>query len=149
MILVEPIEKEYEIEMTHEDVKVVFTFCQLTYEQKADIVSRTTKMKQGRVVQDITLNSFLTVKNALKSVTGLHCLVDGKEKEYTLQFDAEGLVTDKNLNELFNTPFQDNLVFSANHLSSGIPDEIIHPLTRQKLEGVEILPQKGSVEKKS
>lgn len=149
MILVDSIEKEYEIQMTHEDVKVIFTFCQLTYAQKADIVSRTTAMKQGKVVQDITLNSFLTVKNALKNVTGLHCLVNGKEQEYKLEFDADGLVSDRNLNELFNTPFQDNLVFSANHLSSGIPDEIIHPLTRQKLEGVEILPQKGSIEKKS
>ena len=149
MIIVEPIDKEYQIKMKHEDNEVIFTFRQLTYNQKAEIAAATTRMHQGRVVQDFTLNSFLTVKKALVDVDGLHCLVKGKEQEYKLTMDDNGEVSEKNLNELFNTPFSENLVHSALQLSQGIPDKIVHPITRQAIEGVEIVYPKGTVEKKS
>jgi len=149
MILVTPIDQEYKIEMKHLSEKVVFVFRQLTYEQKADIAAKTTKLSQGRILQDHTLNSFLTVKKALVDVEGLFCLKDNEKVPYTLTMDDDGCVSDTNLNELFNTPFSENLVHSSLQLTQGIPDEIIHPLTREKLEGVEIIFPKGTVEKKS
>lgn len=147
-VLVHDMKKEYTIRMNHEGNNVDFIFRQLTYAEKSEIVMKTTTHKQGTVVQDNNLSDYLAIQTALIRVKGLHKLVEGKEVEYELSFDNEKRITANCMNEIFNTPFEDKLIYSAKHVAIGIPRKIIHPLTGKEIEGVEIIMPKGGMPKK-
>ena len=117
----------------------------------------------------MNLSDYLAIQIALKKVEGLHIRVfkydddhkDGvqyisgdnddlfEEIPYKLEFDDKERVTDKCMNEIFNTPFEDRLAYTAKHLPSGIPEKIIHPFTKQAIEGIEIIQPLGGMPKKS
>lgn len=167
-VVVHDMDKIYTIRMKHEDDHVDFFFRQLKYSEKSEIVMKTTRHNQGIVTQDMNMSDYLAIQIALVNVEGLskRYLIEqsdvdkeikyiaGENEElfktlpYKLQFCDKGRVIDKCIDEIFNTPFEDRLVYTAKHLPVGIPEKIIHPFTLQEIEGVEILQPTGGLPKK-
>lgn len=165
-IIVHDMDKDYVARMEHGDSHVDFHFRQLTYQEKSEIVHSTTTHNQGTVTQDMNMSDFLSIKIALKSVKGLYKRVvkdelDSdirfekgvnedlfEEVEYKLEFDKDGRVTDSCINEIFNTPFEDRLAYTAKHIIEGVPNVVTHPYTKQEIEGVTIVQPKGGMQKK-
>lgn len=158
-VVVHDMTKEYKVRMNHEDLNVDFHFRQLTYAEKSEIVQRTTTHKEGIVLQDVCLSDYLSAQIALTKVEGLSKRVpqekweEGSEPQmievpYELEFE-NGRVTDKCMNEIFNTPFEDRLIYTAKHLKEGIPEKIKHPFTGEEIEGVEVIYPTGGMPKKS
>ncbi|MHA1166574.1 MAG: hypothetical protein ACTSRU_02050 [Candidatus Hodarchaeales archaeon] len=157
-IVVHDIEKTYQVRMFHEESQVDFHFRQLTYAEKSEIVQKTTSHNQGIVLQDVCLSDYLSAQIALVKVEGLSKRIENKNPEeggeshfeevpYELEFE-NGRVTDKCMNEIFNTPFEDRLIFTAKHLKEGIPNKITHPFTGEEIEGVEVVYPSGGMPKK-
>lgn len=142
-IVVSPLNKNYTIQIMHEEEKLRFTFNQLDYRTKSLVTSLTTEVKNGNYLSDSTMQIFYNLKYGLKKVEGL---TDAEGKPYQLQFDDvdNKVLTDACVDELLATPFNDNLQYVAHRLSlSTLPTEIIHPLTLKKIEGVDVMPVDG------
>lgn len=153
-IIVHDMDEIYTIRMTHDNENVDFFFKQLTYREKSEMVMKTTEHKQGVVIQDMNMSDYLAIQMALVDVSGLFYKVvndngDIEEKPFQLEFDVKNRVTDKCMDSIFNTPFEDKLVYTAKHLPKGIPAKITHPFTDQEIEGVEIINPPGGLPKKS
>jgi len=139
-IIVKPIDELFKVILTEGEDSVEFFIKQLDYKTKAHITGLTTNVKQGQVTIDSALTCFYNIKYGLKKVVGLED-VDGKP--YALDFEdkEKRSLTDKCVDELLATPLSDNLQFSARELSRACyPDKVLHPLTGQPIEGVEVIP---------
>ena len=141
-LIVNSIDKPFKVVIVHEDDKLEFTFKQLDYKTKALITGLTTNVKQGQVTIDSTLVCFYNLKYGLKDVKGIH---DEEGKAYKLKFEdrERTALTDACTDELLATEISDNLIYTARELSQArFPNKLLHPLTKQPLEGVEVIPAK-------
>jgi len=139
-IVVSPMGRIFRVEISHEEEKVSFDFKQLDYKTKAKITSLVTSVDKGQLMIDAALQVFYNLKHGLKAVSGL---TDEKGAAYKLQFeDAQKTeLKDDCVDELLATVLSDNLQYSARVLSESVmPSQIQHPLTGEKLEGVEVIP---------
>lgn len=139
-IIVKPIDEEFKVVLTEGEDKVEFFIKQLDYKTKSYITGLTTTVKQGQVSIDSALTCFYNIKFGLKRVNGLQA-TDGTP--YKLQFvgKEQKELTDECVDQLLATPLSDNLQFTARELSKACyPDKVIHPLTGQPIEGVEVVP---------
>jgi hypothetical protein len=142
-IVVKALSTNYTVEIKHEEEKLRFIFNQLDYRTKSLVTSLTSEVKNGSYISDSTMQIFYNLKYGLKKVEGLE---DEDGKPYKLEFEDvdNKVLTDACVDALLATPFNDNLQYVAHRLSlSTLPTEIIHPLTLQKIEGVEVIPVDG------
>ena len=167
-VIVHNMDKIYKVKMKHEDDSVDFHFKQLSYSEKSELVTKTVKHSQGIVTQDLNMSDYLAIQMALVKVSGLYKrvlkdqadvdrgvrFITGKNEDlfqeipYELEFNDEGRVLDRCMDEIFNTPFEDKLIYTSKHLTTGIPDKIIHPFSKEEIAGVEIVMPKGGMPKK-
>lgn len=115
--------------------EAVFKIAPLTQEQKVKLMEYVS-MDGGSRVESLAKMSFLSVKYSLKEVSGLE-FEDGSE--YKLEFDSDGLVSDKSISELMNTEISQELLISCQSFMQGIPKQIINPATKEKFQNIEIL----------
>lgn len=143
-------QKDYKVKFTLDSGELIFTFKQLSFRTKSEITSLVTGLQNGQLSIDSTMQVFYNLKYALKSVEGLK---DAEGNEYKLKFDDKQrtTVTDECLDELLATSFSDALVYTGREFNNAmLPEEIKHPLTGAKLEGVEVMTSNaGGVAKKS
>lgn len=149
MIIVNEMGQRYGISIGEGEDQVTLIFSQLDYFSRNKVATKTTAMKEGKMVLDVGLACFYNIKYALKDVKGLY---NADETPYKLEFE-EGLdeLTDKCVNELLALPFNDSILYMARDLSAQVPKEIVHPVTGEAIEGIEIIPPeklKGYIEKK-
>jgi hypothetical protein len=142
-IEVKPLNTRFTVAIEHEEEKVTFIFSQLSYKTKSYIGSMCSRVEQGKFIEDGGLKIFYNLKHGLKSVKGL---VDAEGKPYKLKFEdrEKTALTDECLEEILATPLSDKMQFAALELSKTmLPNEIKHPLTGKKIEGVEVVPTDG------
>lgn len=148
MIVVHPAGREYgiKVKITDDNGKVIdtvlFTFRQLTYHENSDVMSQSLVMRQGQGIIDAAKKSFVALKYGLVRIEGFG---DDKGKPYELRKESNdkggSVVTDECLEELLaTTSITDRLLFSAAFIGQSIPKEITHPLTGEKIVGVEVMP---------
>ena len=137
--------KRFNLEITLEEEKVIFTFAQLSYFTRSKIAGMVTSLRQGEVYVDKALECFYNIKYALKDVEGL---TDEEGKPYKLSFE-KGVdeLTDACVDELLSTEIEDKLLLAAGSLAGAIPKEIVHPLTGLPVEGIKILDDKEGLQK--
>jgi len=64
-------------------------------------------------------------------------------EEYKLEFEdnSKKCLSDACTDQLLATPFADNLIYVAMNLSAACyPSKVLHPLTNEEIEGVEVIP---------
>jgi hypothetical protein len=141
--------KRYGISISAGDEKVTLVFSQLTFRDRNRITQASTSYKGGKVVLDMGLSCFYTLKYGLKEIKGFQ---NDKGEPYKLEFEkGTPELTDKCVDEILSCNISDQIIYAARELGAEIPDKILHPLTNQPLEGVEIIPPeklRGSLEKK-
>ena len=139
-IIVKPIDAEFKVVLSEGEDSVDFYIKQLDYKTKSYITGLVTKVNQGQVTIDSTLTCFYNIKFGVQRVEGL-LGVDGKPYEVEYEGPDKKCLSDKCVDELLATPISDNLIFAAHKLSEACyPDKILHPLTGQPMEGVEVIP---------
>jgi hypothetical protein len=144
-LVVKPLNSNYKVSIEAEEEKVTFTFSQLDYRTKSLISSLTTSVAGGQYSIDATMQIFYNLKYGLKAVDGL---LGADGEPYKLEFEDKNL-SDNCVDELLATPVSNNLQYTARELSrSVLPNEIVHPLTLKKLEGVTVEANKDGVKKK-
>lgn len=138
-IIVKPINELFKIKITDGEEKLEFFIKQLDYKTKSLITSLTTKIIEGQIGIDSQMTCFYNIKYALKDVSGLEN-VDGTPYELAFENSRKEALTDACVDELLATSFSDLLLFSAQKLTEAcFPDKILHPVTGQPLEGVEVI----------
>lgn len=140
-IVVHPVGRMFNVEITSGEEKVVFSFKQLDYKTKGEITGLVTRIQQGQLTIDASLQVFYNLKYGLKKVEGL---VDHEGKPYQLEFEDKQKkeLKDECVDALLATEISDGLQYTARELASSVfPSEIKNPLTGQKLEGIEVIPQ--------
>lgn len=115
-----------------------FKLAPLSFDQKRDI-SSTTKIVNGKAVEDHIAGTQKAIKYSVKEVKGLETM-DGSE--YELSFDDNGNLDDVCVGELLNIPMNSKLMLVCNSLLAGIPDELTNPITGEKIAGVELVKGK-------
>jgi len=149
-ITVAPVYQIFRIEIKHEEEKVAFDFKQLDYRTKSKISRACNTVEQGQFKVDAYLQVFLNLKHGLKNVDGI---VDEEGNKFTLQFEdaLKTMLTDECVDQLLASVVSDGIQFSARCLTHAtVPKEIVHPLTGEKMEGIEVISPKelGSLLKK-
>lgn len=86
------------------------------------------------------------MRYAIKDIKGLK---DSEGKEYELEKDDDGYLSETTLDEICNIEQSFKLSSVCLNLINAIPDEFVDPNTGQKLEGVEFIVDKGKSGKKS
>lgn len=139
MITVYKTGRKFGLKIKAEEHELLFVFKQLTYRIRNLISSLTTQYKQGVVTQDAGMNCFYLIKYGLKDAKGLK---DENGVEYKLKFEGKDkeALTDECVEELLAAEFQATLIYAANQMLDNIPDEIVHPITKEAIKGVEIVP---------
>lgn len=149
-IIVNPLSKNFQVKIAHEDEQLIFTFKQLDYKTKNLITSLSLDLKSGSYGVDTGLQIFYNIKYGLLGVTGLE---DEDGKPYELRREggqASAPIEDDCVDELLATPLSNELQYTALALSNTmLPSEIVHPLTQKPIEGVEIVNSGKGVKKKS
>jgi hypothetical protein len=120
-----------------------FKLAPLSQENKVALMSYVS-MDGGTRVENLAKMAFMSVKYCLKDVSGLE-FEDGSE--YKLEFDNDGLVSDKSISELMNTEISQELLSTCQAFMQGIPKEIINPNTKTKFDNIEILQDESSSKK--
>lgn len=146
MIIVRPIEEKFKLVIDAGESKVTFTYSQLTYKIKNFIAGMVTSHKNGQIFVDQGLSCFYHIKYALKNVEGIFNK-DGSPYVLKFEDDKKEALTDECTDEILALPFHDKLIFSSKELINSIPSKIVHPLTGQPLEGVEIIYEDSPVKK--
>jgi len=142
-IVISPLKQNFKIEITEGEEKLVFSFNQLDYKTKSLIASLTSSVVSGKYISDSTMQIFYNVQYGLKDVEGL---TDHEGNPYKLRFETnkKQKLEESCVDELLATPFSDKLQYTAHKLSLAIlPSEIKHPITNQKIEGVEFIVTSG------
>lgn len=106
---------------------VVFTIAPLNQLQKTEIVA-CTETKGGSDMINLTKASALYIKYSVKDMKGVK---DFNDKEYELEFDDSGDLTDDCVSELMTLDEKNVLIQSSGAFIHGIGDI-------EKLEGVEV-----------
>ena len=145
MITINPIARKLRIEVERDGYKIAFVVVPLTHLQKSQVVAKSTYHVKGDVHDDPNKAIFLTLKYCLKAVEGLGS-PDGTP--YELEFDEDGFVADSCLEELMDSPLSDVLGFYAYKAQNVTPTQIVNPVTNKVLEGVEIIPDNDTLQKK-
>ena len=148
-LIVNDMSTKFNLVISHEEEKLIFTFRQLTYKEKNKIAALTTEFKQGKAVVDSSLTCFYVIKYGLIKASGIKN-PDGTPWE--LEKETEDNIevnTDNAIDTLLNSEVSNGLVWSANSMMGGIPTEITNPLTGRKIEGIEILKVEEGSKKKS
>lgn len=141
-IIVKPMDEEFKVVISEGEDKINFFIKQLDYKTKSHITGLTTQVNQGQVSIDSSLVCFYNLKYGLKRVEGLE---DTEGNSYKLKFEAGPstmqALTDECVDELLATSFSDNLIYTARDLSKAVyPSKVLHPLTQEPLEGIEVIP---------
>jgi hypothetical protein len=89
--------------------------------------------------------SLEAMKYAIKDIKGLE---DKDGKEYKIERDEEGYLTEDALNDIFNLENSYKLVAISLNLVNSIPDEFIDVNTGKPIEGVEFVIDEGKKGKK-
>lgn len=149
MITVHPMGRRYGLEVSTGDEKITLVFSQLNYFSRNKIASITTSYKKGGVFIDSSLSCFYNIKHALKEIYGV---IDAEGNPYKLKFENDNEeLTDECVDELLSTELSDALLYTAASISNNIPTQILNPITKLPIEGLEIIPPeklKGTLEKK-
>lgn len=139
-IIVKPINDLFKLVVLEGDDKVTFFFKQLDYKTKAHITGLTTKVQHGQVMIDSQMTCFYNIKYGLRKVEGIEGL-DGKPYELAFEGPDKKALSDECVDEILATPLSDKLIFSARELSkASYPNKVLHPVTQEPIEGIEVIP---------
>lgn len=125
---------------------VVFKLAPYTQAQKIEM-AEFSNLEGGEYLQNASRMTFRAMKFSIKGVEGLEDGLTGEP--YKLEFDESGNLTDTCVNDLLNLELSENLVLACLSFMKGVPKEITHPVTKEKLEGVEIVAQDLGLKKNS
>lgn len=149
-IVVNPLSKNFQVKIKHEEEELLFTFKQLDYKTKNLVTSLSMELKSGSYSVDSGLNIFYNIKYGLIKVEGL---VDAEGNPYQLRREGgqtDQPIEDECVDELLATPLSNELQYTALSLSSSmLPEAILHPITQKPIEGVEVVSSGKGVKKKS
>lgn len=129
--------------------KLSFTFRQLSYKEKNKITALTTTFNQGKAVVDTSLTCFYVLKFGLVEVDGLNNPDGTPWKLAKIEEDGFKCNADESIDALLNAQISNGLIFAANAMLNGIPNEVTHPLTGAKIQGVEVIRLPQDDKKKS
>lgn len=119
---------------------IVIKFGILTKHQRTEINSAT-MIENGERVVDVNLATWLSLKYSIKGIEGVTYATGG---EFEVEFeDDKTCLSDACVEEILTLEIRDNLYLAATQMVNGVPDKIIHPLTRKELKGVKVLPVEG------
>lgn len=107
-----------------------FEISPLTFQQKSDIAS-CSKMVGGEQQVDIAKSVFLSLKYAVKGISGIE-FDDGEKLEY--EEGEDGLIKDELVDTLLSADTASKLILFFSQIANGIDD--------YSIEGVEILNAK-------
>lgn len=118
---------------------VVVKLSPLNYKIKSDM--------QAYVISGKPMSAaVLALKHAIKGISGLQ-LSDGSE--YSLEFDADGSLSENSVNDLLNIPESSKLNLVAISLIHGMPQgEFLDPQTGKQLDGVKFVKKETATRKK-
>lgn len=146
MIKVSKMGKEYALEITEGEEKIILHFKQLNYFDRNKVGTLSTSFSEGRVMLDVGLACFYNLKYGLKRVEGL---ANEDESPYVLEFEkGTEHLTDATVDELLACPLSDKLIYAAKDLGNNIPDVILDPVTNEPVKGIKVIKEKGGLEKK-
>jgi len=118
--------------------EVVFTISPLSYKQKIEVQSLFTSGKQFE-------GSILSIRMAVKDIEGVE---DAQGNAYKLKFENE-LISEDCIDDILNIENSMKLQLTCAELINGIPKEIIHPVTGERVEGIKIINNEKVSKKKS
>jgi hypothetical protein len=118
--------------------EVVFTISPLSYKQKIEVQSLLTSGKQFE-------GSILSIRMAVKDIEGVE---DAQGNAYKLKFENE-LISEDCIDDILNIENSMKLQLTCAELINGIPKEIIHPVTGERVEGIKIINNEKVSKKKS
>ncbi len=119
--------------------EVKFTFRPLTASQKAESMIYL-GMDSGIVLED----RIKMVTRVLKySLVGCEGLKDYEEQEYELEFDDNGMVLERCIDEICNIPAIDKLIIASFNIITGVKETLYDPFTMESIEGAKfVIPKK-------
>ncbi len=140
MITVHPIDKPFHVTCKVGKTKVKFTFRQLNYFQNSQIMTECLIVRSGQNVIDQSKRAFMTLQYALTDVEGFK---GPGGKPYELEFEPVGeddkIITENCINQLLSTPVTDVLLLVGSNLGQVVPKQILDPLTKKKVDGIEVI----------
>lgn len=110
----------------------------LSYAEKTEIQSLLIEGQRKASAEMLTEGTVLSLRYALKSITGLK---DSNDEDYKLEFDDTGKVSMNCVEDLMNTQMSDKLLSACASFISGIP-------TDEDLEKIGVSFQKKTKTKK-
>lgn len=114
-----------------------FYLSPLSYKQKIDL--------QNLLVQKREMEaSIMAVRMSLKDVEGLETSTGEK---YELSFENE-LVSEDSIDDILNLQGSSSLQLASIHFMTGVPKEILNPVTGLPIEGVKIVGLSDESKKK-
>ncbi len=145
MLVINPIHKRLTLSVKRNGYEIDLIVTPLTYAQKSTITTATMKIVKGDVIEDRSLGLFLTLKECLKGISGVNN-PDGSL--YELEYDVDGRVADKTLDELLDSSLSDVLNMYAYRAQTQTPTEILNLDTNKPMEGVTVIPDNDTMQKK-
>lgn len=145
MLVINPIKKQLKIAVKRNGYEIVLIVKPLTYAQKSEITTASMKIEKGDVIEDRALGLFLTLKDSLTGIEGVNN-PDGTK--YELEYDIDGRVADKSLDELLDSSISDVLSMYAYRAQTRTPEEIIDVDTNKPMVGVTVVPDNDTMQKK-
>ena len=121
------------ISLSVDDLTIVIS--PLSVHQKA-LVEEAAK---GGGTSNLLKASLEAVRYSLKDIRGV---VDSDDKEYTLEFNPDGSLTDQCLDDIFNIQESTKLISIALNLVNGVPEKFYDLSTGNPLEGVSFVESK-------
>lgn len=122
---------------------VTFHVRPLTGNEKIEITAMMTK-QEGTLIENLAKTTYYMMRIMIKEVEGLQT---PNGKKWSLRF-KDAKITDECLDELTNIQLQKFLGPALNNFLAGVPSELLHPQTGEKLEGVEIITDESDIEVK-
>ena len=113
--------------------ELTFILAPLNMEQKRELSSQS-KIVDGNIIPDVYMSQWLYLKYGLKGVKGLE---DYSGKEYELQKDDSGNLTDDCVSEILMIPQRADLMSAAWQLLNGVPEKLLDH-SGNKLKGASL-----------
>ena len=117
---------------------LTFKLAPLSWQKKAEIQAL---MVEGKHTE----GSVMCVKECVKDVQGLETLA-GEKYEIRLE---DGVLSEESLNDIMNIEDSAKLMLACASLVNGIPKEIVHPVSGERIEGVQVVNPSKRGKKKS
>lgn len=127
------------IDVKVDDLEVVIS--PLSFAQKTVIQNSVLE----QTAEGATKGAALAIKYSVKGIRGIKTM-DGKD--YEVEFDSDGNLTDECLDDLLNISHSQKIMIMSLNLINGVPKEFVNPETNEKLEGVSFLGKKRQSRRK-